>query len=258
MNDLVKLISCYDTVGLKDMGQLQLMNRIDTKFLLSHNAIIDCLSAHIEDYAVVEINGKAILPYDTTYYDTEGLSMYYEHHNGKNRRYKIRYREYLESGDKFLEIKLKEKNRTNKRRIPVNQFEEVLLGSQQEFINDNSPYYAEDLVPTLSTIFDRITLVSKINCERITIDFNLRFINETKEKLIDNCVIVEVKRNREEVFSKFSRTIKSKGFLSTSISKYCLGTIALNNDVKYNRFKPRLREVSKLMIKESFEVLQVG
>ncbi len=51
--------------------------------------------------------------------------------------------------------------------------------------------------------------------------------------------------------SSFARTIKEHGFLPLSISKYCLGTVALKNGVKYNRFKPRLRKVDSLMAQEN-------
>lgn len=245
------LISFYDSIHLEDMGRVKLLNRIDTKFLLSPEALASCLSAHIEDYDVVEIANERLLTYKTTYYDTEDLTMYYEHHNGKKRRYKVRYREYAESGDQFLEVKLKEKNRTHKQRIAVNQFDHQLADNREGFIHEVTPYFAEDLLPKLTTNFKRITLVNKNVCERITIDLNISFSNSENNLDINNCVIVEIKRNREDVFSTFARTIKEQGFLPLSISKYCLGTVALNNGVKYNRFKPRLRKVDSLMAKEN-------
>ncbi|MBS2100510.1 polyphosphate polymerase domain-containing protein [Carboxylicivirga linearis] len=250
MNVLREIVSFYDSIGMEDMGQVKLMNRIDTKFLLSPKVLISCLSEHIEDYKVVEIKGRRILSYHTNYYDTNDLRMYYEHHNGKNRRYKVRYRKYAESGDEFLEIKMKHKGRTHKKRVAVNGFEESIKGDEKQFVDVNSPYHANDLISVLSTDFERITLVSKTTCERITIDLNIQFSDKQSTKDLDNCVIVEVKRNREDVYSSFARTIKKHGFLPLSISKYCLGTIALNNDVKYNRFKPKLRTVSGLMNKE--------
>ncbi len=245
------LISFYDSIHLEDTGRVKLLNRIDTKFLLSPEALVSTLSSHIEDYDVVEIANERLLSYKTTYYDTENLTMYHEHHNGKKRRYKVRYREYAESGDQFLEIKLKEKNRTHKQRIAVDRFDRQLDGINQNFIHENTPYFAEDLSPTLTSEFKRITLVNKNVCERITIDLNMSFANDTKNLNINNCVIVEIKRNREDVFSTFARTIKEQGFLPLSISKYCLGTVALNDGVKYNRFKPRLRKVDSLMAKEN-------
>nr|WP_321411655.1 polyphosphate polymerase domain-containing protein [uncultured Carboxylicivirga sp.] len=258
MNVLNEVISLYDSIGLKEMGSVKLMNRIDTKFLLSPQSLVSCLSEHINDYDVVEINNKRILSYFTTYYDTENLNMYHEHHNGKNRRFKIRYREYAESGDKFLEIKLKEKGRTHKMRVAVNGFEKHINGGDKLFVNSNTPYKADDLNPVLSTHIKRITLVSKTTCERITIDLKVGFNNLSMSKAIDNCAIVEIKRNRDDIYSSFARTIKKHGYSPLSISKYCLGTIALNNDVKYNRFKPRLLSVNKLMAEEREMIALVG
>nr|WP_321451021.1 polyphosphate polymerase domain-containing protein [uncultured Carboxylicivirga sp.] len=258
MDVLNKVISFYDSISLNEMGRVKLMNRIDTKFLMSPEALVKCLSQHVEDYSVVEIKGKRLLSYLTTYYDTDNLNMYHEHHNGKTRRYKIRYREYAESGDKFLEIKLKDKCRTNKERVAVKGFEESITGLEEVFVNGNSPYHAVDLKPVLTTEFERITLVNKNTCERITIDLNIRFNDKLNRKNFDNCVIVEIKRSREDVYSSFARTIKKEGFLPLSISKYCLGTITLNHKIKYNNFKPRLRSVNKLMAQTSKSLSLVG
>ncbi|MCU4173946.1 VTC domain-containing protein [Carboxylicivirga sp. N1Y90] len=250
MNVLTNLISFFDTIQLNDTGRVKLLNRIDTKFLLSPKALVDCLSAHIEDYEVVEINNERVLNYETKYFDTSDLNMYYEHHNGKARRYKVRYRRYAESGDQFLEVKYKEKNRTHKQRIAVDGFQSHLSGNNEDFIENVTPYRADELFPSITTKFKRITLVNKKVCERITIDLNINFSNTDSDFELKNCVIVEIKRNKEDVYSSFARTIKEHGFLPLSISKYCLGTVALKDGVKYNRFKPRLRKVDSLMAQE--------
>ena len=70
MNVLTDLISFYDSIHLEDMGRVKLLNRIDTKFLLSPDAIVSVLAEHIDDYCVVEINDQRLLTYNTTYYDS--------------------------------------------------------------------------------------------------------------------------------------------------------------------------------------------
>lgn len=247
MVDLSSLLSFFDGIQLADMDRVKLLNRVDTKFLVSPDVLFDCLAKHVDEFAVVDVNGQRQLKYETTYYDTDDLAMYHAHHNGKNNRYKVRYRYYKETNHQFLEIKHKEKYRTDKQRMAVNHRPSNLDVDCLDFVHANAPYYAEDLKPQLSTSFKRITLVNKSACERITIDLDVSFSNNTQCYELPNCAIVEIKRNKDANYSSFARTLKAKGFLPLSISKYCLGVVALNQDVKYNRFKPRLRQVDNLI-----------
>jgi len=247
MNDLLQLISQFETTSLEKMSRANLLNRIDTKYIVSPAVLVNVLSEHVDDYEVLAINNKVSLAYDTIYFDTDDLAMYKEHHNGKNHRYKVRYRQYEETGDKFLEVKEKVKSRTVKQRLRIDNFTYPISKGLECLVSDCTPYVAKDLEPKLTTKFNRITLINKKACERITIDLDISFSNEQKATYsLGNCAIVEVKRDKEDVFSSFARTLKKQGVLPMSISKYCLGTIALNNKVKYNRFKPRLRKVEQL------------
>jgi len=258
MNDLLQLVSFFDTISLNEMSGVRLLNRVDTKYVVSPAVLVNALAEHIDDYSIVAVNNKVNLAYSTIYFDTSDLAMYQEHHNGKNRRYKVRYRKYEETGDKFIEVKQKFKNRTNKERLRVNKFDYPIEEGLQSIVHDCTPYKADELERKLTTKFNRITLVNKKACERITIDLDIHFCNENNESFyMPSCAIVEIKRDKEGVFSSFARTLKSKGVLPLSISKYCLGTIALNNSVKYNRFKPRLRKVERLIAREEQHLAMV-
>ncbi|MCT4589483.1 MAG: polyphosphate polymerase domain-containing protein [Carboxylicivirga sp.] len=258
MNDLLKLVSFFDATSLEEMGRANLLNRVDTKYIVSPAVLAEVLSQHIEDYEVLMINDKVSLAYDTIYFDTKNLDMYKEHHNGKTHRYKVRYRQYEETGDKFIEVKEKVKSRTIKERLRIDNFTYPIAKGLESLVNDCTPYVAKYLEPKISTKFNRITLVNKNTCERITIDLNVRFNNAEGESYsLGNCAIVEIKRDKEDVYSSLARSLKKQGVLPMSISKYCLGTIALNGKVKYNRFKPRLRKVERLMAQEDRQLSMV-
>jgi len=251
MKDLLQLVSFFDTISLNEMSGAKLLNRVDTKYVVSPAVLVDVLANHIDDYDIVAVNNKVNLAYSTIYFDTKDLAMYQEHHNGKNRRYKVRYREYEETGDKFIEVKQKFKSRTNKERLSIKKFDYPIEEGLQSIVHDCTPYKAKDLERKLTTKFNRITLVNKHACERITIDLDIRFSNDKDESFyMPSCAIVEIKRDKEGVHSSFARTLKKQGVTPLSISKYCLGTVALNNKVKYNRFKPRFRKVERLIARE--------
>lgn len=247
MKRLVEIINLFDTIQLHEMDSVKLLNRLDTKFLLAPAVLRKCLHSIIEDYKVLEIDQKRLLSYTTTYFDTSNYNMFTEHHNGKKRRFKVRYRQYDESGDAFLEVKRKEKGRTHKSRMAVDQIDFNISGGMQAFVEDESPYHVSDLMPKLNTKFNRITFVNKNACERITIDLGIEFEKEGHFFTLPNCSIVEIKRDRDELYSRFARTMKEHGVLPMSLSKYCVGTVALNEGIKYNRFKPRLRKLNTLM-----------
>ena len=175
------LCAKFDTIELSEMKEIQLMNRIDTKFIASRSALVEILQMATESYRMQIINNKRIAIYDTLYFDTQECDMYLLHHNRKLKRQKIRTRTYVESAITFLEIKNKNnKGRTNKVRVPIesSDFEDfkqndVALQLMQNYSN----YEKELLSPKIRTQFNRITLVNKAKTERLTIDMDLVFTN---------------------------------------------------------------------------------
>ncbi len=117
-----------------------------------------------------------------------------------------------------------------------------------EFLAKYSRYNPLNLKPQLSNAFYRITLVNSAMTERLTIDTDLRFVNEVTgiEQQMDNLVIIEVKRDgltHSPVLGMLNRLrIHSSGF-----SKYCIGMTVTNPALKSNRFKERVRFVRRLM-----------
>ncbi|TAJ13181.1 polyphosphate polymerase domain-containing protein [Marinilabiliaceae bacterium JC017] len=246
-NCVASFVRNLTSVSLDQIKDVKLFNRVDTKYIIKLDVLLACLRKAARFYSVVEVNNERLLHYNTIYFDTPNLNMYFDHHNGKMRRFKVRYREYAQTGDQFLEIKRKEKGRTHKMRVSVDRFSLPINGGTERFIENNSPYSVSQLAPQLSTQFSRITLVNKFSRERITIDLNVKFIKDKKNQYLEDCAIVEVKRSKNDYQSYFSRLLKNEGCHAVSFSKYCLGIIALNDGVKYNRFKPKLRQIEKLM-----------
>lgn len=245
------LLSTYDAISLGEMDSVKLMNRIDTKFLISASQLTDLLTKAIEYYRVVEINGDRVTPYTTIYYDTTDAEMYTMHHNGKLNRFKIRTRSYINSGLAFLEIKRKNnKGRTSKKRIKIeNELFHTMAfqDKEQDFIGSITPYQVSGLEPQLQNYFQRITLVDKALTERVTIDFGLEFdkVGTGFHKSVDGLVIVEMKQDGA-CNSHFRKFLNELRVIPGSMSKYCLGMVLLNPDLKNNRFKKKIRKITKI------------
>ena len=229
------------------MDAVKLMNRTDTKFVFPLTTLIKILPKLVEHYRVLEINDVRLNAYRSLYFDSEDFQFYHQHHNGKTNRNKVRYREYIDSGLSFLEIKRKNnKGKTIKKRIKVKEITESLDGSNLDFVNKNIGSDIH-LKPQHWNKFSRITFVHKRRKERLTIDVNFRFdgINSTKNNLGD-MVIAEVKQAKRNLSSKFIRIIKEERIHPFRISKYCMATATLFPQLKKNRFKRKFLHLDKL------------
>tara|TARA_B100000900_G_C20452918_1_gene663926 strand:- start:188 stop:940 length:753 start_codon:yes stop_codon:yes gene_type:complete len=235
----------FDPIDLKQMDRVKLLQRTDTKYLLSKARLLDLLPNLFEHYYALEIKGKKTSVYHTLYLDTAEKKYFMQHHQGRYKRHKVRFRTYIETGISFLEVKLKQKGITNKKRITTT-IQEGLDQNQISFLKQWIPENIEDLSPSLQNTFNRITLVHKTDQERVTIDFNLNFTRNDKKVILTEPVIIELKQskfNRKSIISKLLRTNLIR---PQQMSKYCVGCILLNKSLKYNRFKTRLLELNKI------------
>ncbi len=226
------------------MNNVQLMDRTDTKYCVEINQLQDILKEISSDYYALSIEGMNQLKYATTYYDTYTRQMFGNHHRGKLNRYKIRKRTYLISDTSFLEVKFKSnKGRTVKNRIEIPQKFQFLTYDEQSFISENTPYKTYQLYPTLNNNFTRLTLVNKKLKERCTIDFDLRFFNEERVVKLDDLVIVEIKTEKRSERSSLMNALRERKILSGGFSKYCMGLSLIEDSLKKNAFKPKLRSI---------------
>ncbi len=238
------LLGKFEPVSLAEMDCVKLMDRTDVKFILSFSKLEPVLRALSDHYNVLTINGLKVFNYRTDYFDTSNLDMFFDHHNGKLNRFKIRQREYLESNLSFLEVKFK----SNKGRVIKDRIERSYSDHNafSGFINKHTPYNPEDLSLTIINRFNRFTLVDKCMRERVTIDFNLAFADNMHDLLLHGLVIIEVKQNKTDKQSEIFNVLKSNVIRPASISKYCLGMSMLNQNTKINNFKKTILVINKL------------
>jgi len=245
--NILEVIQHFDPISLGEMDAVKLMNRTDTKFVFHTSKLADLLNLSMEHYKVLHIGENRDFQYNSLYYDTSGLKLYLDHHNGKRPRFKVRFREYVDTDTVFLEVKRKSnKNRTRKCRTEVEKTEMELSQRSIQYIEEQAPLQAALLEPALWTIFRRITLVGKTSPERITIDYELSFRQGEEEKHLPYYTICEVKRDSFSGHSAFIKTLRELSILPGNSSKYCLGTVLLNEYVKNNRFKDKILKIKRL------------
>lgn len=248
VDSLDNILNRFDPITLQQMDSVKLLDRVDTKFMFRAQQLSSLLERMMNDYYVLEISGKRYTNYETLYFDTEKFDLYLRHHNGKVNRFKFRARRYVESNLNFFEVKFKNnKGRTIKDRIKRPQIDMALSDASDELVRDISNVDPASLKAKLWINYRRMTFVSKHTEERLTIDTKLTFIDERQTIPVLSLVIAEVKRGNVREKSRFIDIMKEFHVKEKSISKYCLGVISLNSNIKQNNFKPTILYLKKLL-----------
>lgn len=247
------LVEQLPPITLDEMKSIRLMKRTDTKFVTNIATLARLLQMCQGHYYAQRVNDDPISPYTTLYFDDpERHEMFRRHQAGHRPRMKVRARTYINGGISFLEIKKKDNHgKTRKKRIQVPSIEAVMderFG--EEFLTEQTGYTWNDICPTVRNFFNRITLVNYEKTERLTIDFDLRFFNyETQlEETMGEAVIIELKRDGR-VPSPILPLLRELRVHQNGFSKYCIGTVVTNPNVRVNNFKMKLHDIRKIVNK---------
>ncbi len=246
---LVPDLSAFEPVSLDELENsgARLMSRKEKKFLMTLEQCKGLLSDLKDTYRVLEIGNSKIGKYETVYYDTDSFLMYLQHHNGKAHRFKVRSRFYCSTNKTFLEVKeRKNTGRTVKERMETGAPGPLTEEKSAEFLKRVFPYDISMFHPVLSTIYNRITLVSKDLAERMTLDVSLSFRNEETGYSLPGIVVGEIKYNQPLSCSRALSGLKKRGIRKTRFSKYCIGVSFLYSQQKHNRFKQLHMKIDSL------------
>lgn len=239
-------LSAFETISLEEMDRVRLLNRIDKKYVLDTTELDALLEKLQNDYLVLEVQSKRLLQYETRYYDTPDLKLYFMHLYGFGRRFKVRKRFYKDSAVRFFELKTKtNRGKTEKQRLMIESDRDSLSDEACRLLRDDLPFSPNELQPGLFTGYNRITLVNKYQNERVTIDLNLSFVFRGIKKSMENLVIVEVKQDEKQL-SPAVKALRELRRKPGGLSKYCLGLIMTVPDLRQNRFKPLTLKINKL------------
>jgi hypothetical protein len=246
MQEINTSLDKFTSIGLVKLDTVKLLDRIDTKYVFERNKLSAILKVLMDYYYVLEVNGQRLSEYSSLYFDTPDFNLYHDHQTGRLSRFKIRYREYIKSGIKYFEIKYKNnKRRTIKYRVLQDNISSHISDSAEIFLREKTSYIPQKLAAKLWVNYSRITLMSKKEFERVTIDLNLSFRSVDSSKNFPNIVIAEVKQIKAGK-SYFKYLMKLNKIRPASLSKYCLGIVNLYENVKKNNFKTKLKMITKL------------
>ncbi len=247
--NITGVIKSFKPTGLDEMDNIRLMDRFETKYLLTVSRLPEILEKAGDRYKVLEINEQRDFEYHNVYLDTPDYSFFNEHVTGKLERYKVRFRRYVNTGSTFLEIKRRSnKNRTKKWRISSQLSNENNYDIEAtKFIDAHLSFRYPALRPVLINRFRRFTLAGYETDERITIDYDLRFSDAAGSfARFPYLSIIEVKRDGFKNGSLISEILKERRIHSAGFSKYCIGAAAMKELPHKNNLKSKFLILNKI------------
>lgn len=239
----------FGSIGLDELvADAALLTRVDRKYVVDAEQAAAALAALPATVRVLEIDGTRDMNYESVYFDTPDLVSFHMAARPRRRRFKVRTRSYLDTGDAFLEIKTRgARGSTVKERTPydLDHRHELVEPVRDEVARalaaiglDESR--ADELAPTLVTRYHRTTLLQPGAAARATIDTDLAWIGPDGEALLaPGMVIVETKSG--QTASPLDRALWRQGMRPVAVSKYATGLAAMRGDLPHNHWARLLR-----------------
>lgn len=234
-------------VSLEEVqSRAELLTRVDRKYLLRTTQAEVVLDRLDPGCSVLEIDGRRSSGYASTYFDTPDRESYHSTATARRRRWKVRTRTYLDSGERWIEVKTRgPRGRTVKERLPLEADPHVQLPEEAVTFVEQRLRAARAIDrpwrghPTLHTAYDRCTVLLADGTSRATIDTGLRWALPDGTHLDpEDLVILETKTAGSP--SALDRTLWGLGHRPTRISKFGTGLALLEPTLPANRWHRHL------------------
>lgn len=235
-----------EPVGLEELNaQAALQTRVDRKYLLGGQDLQDLLvrlAGRTPPVQVLQIGAERAMRYRSMYFDTPDRISFRQSTLRRRRRFKVRTRQYADTGQAFLEIKRSgSRGETVKLRHdhPYESFaafrgtaDDAVASALQSTGVD--PRRLEELVPTLITSYRRSTILlpaadPRLPASRVTVDTDLSWtlVDATSPVTLSHpdLAVVEMKSARSA--GDVDRMLRWMGRRPARMSKYCTGLAAL-------------------------------
>jgi hypothetical protein len=224
-----------------------LLTRVDRKYVVPVAMLGRLVEELSDEWAALEIEGRRLFGYTSTYFDTPDLLTYRAHVQQRRRRFKVRVRRYADSDDCMLEVKRKGlRGVTVKERQPHATWRQSELGDEgHAFVADCLRGHVEppsaQLAPVVVTSNRRATLACVADRSRLTVDTDLTAgWGFAGTALRPGYVVLESKVIGHA--STVDRLLRAFGQRPVAISKYCVGVASLGIDLPSNPWRRTMRQ----------------
>jgi hypothetical protein len=233
-------------VGLEELEETAaLLTRRDRKYIVPLGAAERLVAELAGRCRVLAIDGRRRFRYESVYFDTPAHVSYLGAAYRRRRRFKVRTRSYVDSGQCLLEIKLRDaRHRTVKERHE-HPFEarERLDPPDMGVLRDCPQIgdHALALEPVLTTRYARATLLVGEGGVRATIDTEVRgCAPDGWIAALPGMAIIESKSPGPP--SDVDRVLWSMGHRPVKVSKFCTSLAALHPELPSSKWTRALRQ----------------
>lgn len=230
------------------VNEAALLTRVDRKYVIPTADAIRLLDTLDRQTRVLQIGDGRTFSYESVYFDTPDLLSFRMAAQPRRRRFKLRTRTYLDAEMSYLEIKTRGARGTtvkDRAEYDAEARDELTDKARAEVSAAFAAIgvdtdRADELSATLTTRYDRTTLLSPEGIGRATIDTSLRWEQPGGTGFcLPGVAIVETKS--PAAASGVDRMLWRLGHRPATVSKYATGLAALHEELPRNRWSRVLR-----------------
>lgn len=241
-------------IGLGELDSVAaLQTRVDRKYLVPVErlgALIGLLGdpdGPEPGVRVLEVDGLRAFAYRSVYFDTAELSCYLGAARRRRRRFKVRTRSYLDSGDCWLEVKTRgPRGATVKDRLAYDPAYAGHVAPGRWFVDERlgaagvtTPEHHEYRV-TLISDYRRTTFYLPRSRARVTVDTELCW-RAAEERLLGLPRLAVVETKTGSTPSGVDRLLWSRGYRPVRLSKYATALAAFYPELPAAPWRRTLR-----------------
>lgn len=100
------MVGGLESIGLPEVqARVELQTRVDREYIVERTLFEQLVEDLHPDLRCLTIDGRTGARDRSTYFDTADLTFFYQHLQGRRRRFKVPTRSYLDSDTTLLEVK---------------------------------------------------------------------------------------------------------------------------------------------------------
>lgn len=229
------------------LAEASLQTRVDRKYIVDPALWSRVVEEDLADARVLEIGGERRFAYESVYFDTPDRALYLAAERRRPRRFKVRNRTYLDTGQSMFEVKVRDgRGHTVKHRVERDVDSPLSLPAGADGLivaATGGRGSAEGLEPVLRTAYERETLLT--GRARVTVDHGTRaeLIGPARAEngrwRLGRALIVETKSMSGA--SDTDRALWQHGVRPSIVSKYGVGLAALEPALPAHKWTRTLR-----------------
>jgi hypothetical protein len=239
-----------EPITLAELTDLAALNtRVERKYVLTRKEAEVVSTMLPAEARVLEIGDRRNFRYTSVYFDTPDRAAYRATACSHRRRFKVRTREYLDSGRLFVEVKTRQGRYTIKDREPCHDTDQLTPAGAALVAESLSSAYVSGvdtttLAPALRTRFRRSTLFLADSRSRVTIDTDLSFstpARTTRGEALEFPELAILETKTTGLPSTLDRLLWSLGIRPTRFSKFGTGLAGLHPELPHTKWARVMR-----------------